>query len=61
MRTRNFLARLLRNDAGATAIEYGLIVSLVVIAILSSVQSVADKTSDLWTLVSEKAEEKMGG
>jgi len=59
MRTRNFFARLLRNDAGATAIEYGLIVSLIVIAILSSVQSVADETSGLWTLISEKAEEKM--
>ncbi len=61
MRTRNFLARLLRNDAGATAIEYGLIVSLIVIAIISSVRGVADETNGLWAFVRENVQEKMGG
>ncbi|WP_324742742.1 Flp family type IVb pilin [Tsuneonella sp. CC-YZS046] len=55
------MARLLRNDAGATAIEYGLIVSLIVIAIISSVRGVADETNGLWAFVRENVQEKMGG
>ncbi len=53
MRTRNLLARLIRNDAGATAIEYGLIVSLLVIAIMTALRGVADETNGLWAFVEE--------
>lgn len=53
MRTRNLLARLARNNAGATAIEYGLIVSLLVIAIMSALKGVADETNGLWAFVRE--------
>ena len=59
MRTRNFLARLVRDDAGATAIEYGLIVSLIVIAIISALQGVADENDGLWAFVRDNVEAKM--
>jgi len=47
----NFFKTLLRDTRGATAIEYGLIVALVVIAILVSLQSVADANTGLWAVV----------
>ena len=43
-----------RCEQGATAVEYGLIVSLVVIAIMVSVTSVADSTNEMWATVSNK-------
>ena len=54
MRGSQFLKRLLRDTRGATAIEYGLIVSLIVIAIIVAVQGVADETNGLWAFVTEK-------
>ena len=48
------LQKLLRDTRGATAIEYGLIVSLIVIAIIVAVQGVADETNGLWAFVTSK-------
>lgn len=51
----NALTRLLRlfaaNESGATAIEYGLIISLIFLAILASVNSVAGGTTALFNLL----------
>ncbi len=41
-------------EQGATAVEYGLIVSLIVIAIIASVKNVADETNGMWATVSNK-------
>lgn len=43
---------LLRCNRGATAIEYGLIVALIAIAIVGSVTVVANKTGNMWGNVS---------
>ena len=51
MRGNQFFKRLLRDNRGATAIEYGLIVALIVIAVIASVQSVANETNGLWATV----------
>lgn len=37
---------------GATAVEYGLILSLLVIAIMASLSNVADSTTNMWNDVS---------
>jgi len=50
---------LLDDTAGATAIEYGLIVSLIVIAMIASLGSVADTTNAMWDRVSSKTEEAL--
>ena len=57
MRGSQFIRRVLRDDRGATAIEYGLIIALVVIAIIVSVQGVANETNGLWAVVTEKVTE----
>ncbi len=46
-----FFEQLQRDNRGATAIEYGLIVALIVIAIIVSVQGVASETNGLWAVV----------
>ena len=39
---RRFIARFLRDRTGATAIEYGLIISLIFLAIVTSVSALAN-------------------
>ena len=51
MRGNQFFKRLLRDNRGATAVEYGLIVALIVIAVIASVQGVANETNGLWAEV----------
>ena len=44
----NFFKRLKRSRAGATAIEYGLICALIVIAMLIALSGLADTTIGMW-------------
>lgn len=55
----NFLKRLARCGRGATAIEYGLIASLVVIACIGALQVFAGESSDMWGTVETKVAEAM--
>ena len=48
------LKRIGRCDFGGTAIEYGLIVSLVVIACIGALESVADENTGMWAIVKSK-------
>jgi len=43
-----FLRKLLRSTRGATAVEYGLIVALIVIAAMGAIVGVADVTIGMW-------------
>ena len=43
---------LLKCDRGATAIEYGLILAMVTLAILGSLTLTADKTVNKWSNIS---------
>ena len=45
---------LLRCDRGATAIEYGLILALIALAVVSSMSSVATKTINMWNNVARE-------
>lgn len=38
-------------EQGATAVEYGLIVSLIVIAMIAALTNVADSTTNMWNEV----------
>ncbi len=48
------LRQILADRRGATAIEYGLIVSLIVIAMIGSFQQVANVTTVMWNNVSSE-------
>ncbi|PWG03593.1 Flp family type IVb pilin [Sphingosinicella humi] len=44
---------LLIDERGATAVEYGLIVSLIVIAMIGALLQVAGTTTEMWNNVSD--------
>ncbi|HEX7820469.1 MAG TPA: Flp family type IVb pilin [Sphingobium sp.] len=43
-----------RDVRGATAVEYGLIIALVVLAIIVAVNNVASRTTHMWDNVANK-------
>lgn len=51
----SFIKNLIDDTSGATAIEYGLIAALVVIAMIAALQGVADTTIDMWTNVENRS------
>ena len=55
------LRQLFLDKSGATAIEYGLIVALVVIAIIVSMSSVANESTGLWARVTDKTTVALNG
>ena len=59
MRGLKFFRKLLRDNRGATAIEYGLIVALIVIAMMGALSGVADENNGLWAVVTQKVGEVM--
>ena len=57
---RAIFHRLLIDRRGATAVEYGLIVSLIVIAMLASLQAVAGQTISMWGNVATRVGQATG-
>ena len=49
---RNVVTKLLRDESGATAIEYGLIAALIAVVIIGAVTTVGTKLSATFTSVS---------
>ena len=60
MPSRHLFKHLLHDERGATAIEYGLIVSLIVIAMISTFSMVAENTTGMWDNVEEQIEKNVG-
>ncbi|RJF93025.1 Flp family type IVb pilin [Sphingomonas cavernae] len=48
-------ASLTADSGAATAVEYGLIVSLIVIAMIGALNGVASRTNEIWNFVSNTA------
>jgi pilus assembly protein Flp/PilA len=46
------LSKIVRDERGATAVEYGLIVSMIVLAMIGALRGVASTTSNMWNVVS---------
>ena len=44
-----FLCTLLRDDDGATAVEYAVMLALILMAVFASVAAVGNNTNTLWT------------
>ena len=51
MNLTQFLKHIGNDNSGATAVEYGLIVSLIVIAMIGALQGVANETINTWSEV----------
>lgn len=50
----HLIRRLIASNKGATAVEYGLIVAMIVIAIMGALGTVASKTNVMWGNVSNQ-------
>ena len=46
-----FVARFLKNESGATAIEYGLIVALIAVVIIAAVTAIGGTLNDTFTTI----------
>lgn len=55
-----FFRTMKADTSGATVVEYGLIVGLIVIAILVSMQLVANETLEMWDHVTDSSLAAMG-
>lgn len=53
---RRLLSALVHCRRAATAVEYGLIVSLIVIAMIASFKTLANTTTNMWDTVSNKVQ-----
>ena len=54
MKLSKFLNRLVYDASGATAVEYGLILSLIFLAMVGAVQGFGVAATDMWNDVSTK-------
>jgi pilus assembly protein Flp/PilA len=50
----HLLSRFVRDESGATAIEYGLIAALIAVVIITALTAVGTKLSSTFTAVSSK-------
>ncbi|MEO1321550.1 MAG: Flp family type IVb pilin [Pseudomonadota bacterium] len=50
---RKRAARLCRNESGANAVEYGLIMALMTIALLGAIGATGSSTGDKWNGISD--------
>jgi len=53
---RRRMKRLIQDVRGATAIEYGLICALIVLAMIAALNQLAGTTTTMWNDVSNKIE-----
>ena len=60
MKLTTFLKHIGTDNSGVSAIEYGLIISLIVVAMIAALQGVANETIDMWSDVSDTYEEANG-
>ena len=55
-----FVTRFLKDESGATAIEYGLIAALIAVVLVSTLQLVGDSLNETFTKISEGLDDANG-
>ncbi|EQB07325.1 Flp family type IVb pilin [Novosphingobium lindaniclasticum] len=61
MKLSSIKSNIFEDKSGATAIEYGLILALVVLAMLVALNSLASETVSIWDMISDKSENAISG
>lgn len=59
MSKTNLLRRLFGDQQGATAVEYGLILAMIVIAMMGALSGIAGETTKMWNDVNTKSHDAM--
>jgi pilus assembly protein Flp/PilA len=55
----SFFKRMLHDTTGATAVEYGLVVALIAVAMVSALWEVANTTTEMWEEVETRSTDAM--
>jgi pilus assembly protein Flp/PilA len=58
---KNFVARLVRDESGATAIEYGLIAALIAVAIIAAAGALGTQIGTTFSTVVTEMQNSGGG
>ncbi|MDC0887025.1 Flp family type IVb pilin [Altererythrobacter sp.] len=58
---RDFLKSLLTDEAGATAVEYGIILAMVFLGMIAAVQGVGNETIGVWERISSESQAAVDG
>ena len=53
---RKWVRKFNRDEAGATAVEYGLIIALVVLAAMGAIVGLASTTIEMWSNVADRVD-----
>lgn len=61
MFTISFLRKLIKDQKGATAVEYGLIIALIFLTMIGALQSVGNESTNVWSDVENASVDAMGG
>lgn len=56
----NLLRKLGKDNEGATAVEYGLILAMVFLAMITALQGVGNENTNVWGEIQSASEEAMG-
>ena len=57
----NYLLRLYRDDQAATAVEYAVLLALILVAIISAINALGNTTSGIWANDANKIDTATGG
>jgi pilus assembly protein Flp/PilA len=57
----NHLLRLYRDDQAATAVEYAVLLALILLAIISAISAVGNTTQGIWANDASRIETAVGG
>ena len=57
----NVLKKLGKDTTGATAVEYGLIIALIFLAMIAALQGVGNESTGVWNEVSDTSVDAMNG
>ncbi len=58
---KSFVKRLLRDKRGTSAVEMGLICSLIILAMLTALQNFAGESQLTWNAISSKTKDAISG
>ena len=61
MARKRILAQLLRDKAGASTVEYALILGMIVLAMFAALSGVATVTVDMWDNMANTSSEAING
>jgi pilus assembly protein Flp/PilA len=57
----NYLLRLYRDDQAATAVEYAVLLALILVAVISAISAVGDSTHGMWANDVSRIDTAIGG